>query len=210
MVSLCLLTQYTQGVAYRCVLPKLSEEGQEGEGTAGLEAARVLDPGVVLSSLKANCLYRMEGWWTYEFCFGVGVKQFHHDQQTGTRVSEFVMGKYESGPSALVVDADNKQVRQRYVGGTVCDLNGVPRSVEVRFLCNDKPNGITFVGELQEPATCQYSLAVLTPLVCDLLGVKTVSMTAAPIIYCNPVVDAAPAVATAASAAESPAPAPAE
>ena len=191
-------------MAYRCVLPKLPEEEKEGEGTAALEtaaaASRVLEPGLALAGLKANCLYRMEGWWTYEFCFGVGVKQFHHDQQSGARVSEFVMGRYDSTVSRLVVDGEGKQVRQRYVGGTVCDLSGQPRSVEVRYLCNDKPNGITFVGELQEPATCQYSLAVLTPLVCDLLGVKTATKAAAPVIYCNPV-DTSQAALLAAAAA---------
>ncbi len=191
-------------MAYRCLLPKLPDEDEAAAaGTdEGKAAPPALEAGPVLAPLKANCLYRMEGWWTYEFCFGVGVKQFHHDQQTGARVSEFVMGRYESAASGLVVDGESKQIRQRYVGGTVCDLGQQqPRSVEVRYLCNDKPNGITFVGELQEPATCQYSLAVLTPLVCDLLGLKTAARRAAPVIYCNPVA-VPPAVVAEVKAAE--------
>jgi endoplasmic reticulum lectin 1 len=198
-------------VAYQCVLPKLVDEPEEEEkkkAEADKAAAPAPEAGTVLQPLKANCLYRMEGWWTYEFCFGAGVKQFHHDQQTGTRVSEFVMGKYESAASVLVTDVEGKQIRQRYVGGTACDLGQQQaRSVEVRYLCNDKPNGITFVGELQEPATCQYSLAVLTPLVCDMLHVKTASRRAAPVIFCNPVSVPVPPAAPAAAAAAVVAPA---
>ncbi len=150
------------------------------------EMGKSLDPGLVLAPLRASCLYRMEGWWTYEFCFGAAVKQFHVDGQTGTRVSEFVMGRYEGGSSTLLPDLETRQVKQKYVGGTTCDLSGQPRSIEVRYLCNDKPNGITYVGELQEPSTCQYALAIVTPLVCDLLGVRAASKRTVPVVHCNP------------------------
>ena len=55
------------GKKYRCYLP---EEGTAGEAVSegdALEAA----PSVAsyLMPIKGTCFYRLEGWWTYEFCF---------------------------------------------------------------------------------------------------------------------------------------------
>lgn len=148
----------------------------------------VRDASVALASLKGTCLYRMESWWTYEFCFGQGVRQFHQDPQTGQRLSEFWLGRFDATVSALSVVPETKLVKQMFVGGTVCDLNGASRSIEVRYLCNDKASGVTFVGELQEPSTCAYQLSIVTPLVCELVGTKPATKKA--VIYCNPVMRA--------------------
>ena len=31
----------------------------------------------VVEALSKNCLYRQNDWWTYEVCFGTGIRQFH-------------------------------------------------------------------------------------------------------------------------------------
>ncbi len=174
---------------YRCSLPVVvAEEGAEAAPASESSPKKpVVDVAALLAPLRANCLYRMESWWTYELCLNTAVKQFHLDAQSGTRLSEYVLGRFDAAQSHLQVDAEQRLVRQTYVGGTMCDLNGQARSVEVRFLCNDKPNGITFVGELQEPSTCKYTLVVVTPLVCELFGQKIANKKAAPTVFCNPV-----------------------
>lgn len=42
------------------------------------ELARATDRGwELLSGMKGNCVYFVSGWWSYSFCYGQGVKQFH-------------------------------------------------------------------------------------------------------------------------------------
>jgi len=54
---------------------------------AGLKKGGVAD---YLSGLEGSCFYRVEGWWTYEFCYRKAVKQFH--QENGVNTAEFVLG----------------------------------------------------------------------------------------------------------------------
>ena len=55
------------GKKYRCYLP---EEGTAGEAVSEGDA---LEPALSVASylmpIKGTCFYRLEGWWTYEFCF---------------------------------------------------------------------------------------------------------------------------------------------
>lgn len=150
-----------------------------------IEASNVgqsLDPAFLLRSLaKTPCLYRMESYWTYEFCFGKSVRQFHAE------VQEYYLGYWDKKQSSLEPQMDDVY-SQNYVGGTPCELANQKRSVEVRYLCNPKPNGITYVGQLSEPSTCRYTLLVYTPLVCPAGGAKA-AVTAPPTIYCNPSLD---------------------
>ncbi|KAH9825659.1 Glucosidase II beta subunit-like protein [Teratosphaeria destructans] len=42
------------------------------------ELARATDRGwELLSGMQGNCIYFISGWWSYRFCYGQGVKQFH-------------------------------------------------------------------------------------------------------------------------------------
>ncbi|EMC93144.1 hypothetical protein BAUCODRAFT_158901 [Baudoinia panamericana UAMH 10762] len=42
------------------------------------ELARAKDRGwELLSAMQGNCVYFISGWWSYRFCYGQGVKQFH-------------------------------------------------------------------------------------------------------------------------------------
>jgi protein OS-9 len=55
------------GKKYRCYLP---EEGTAGEAASEADALEAA-PSVAsyLMPIKGTCFYRLEGWWTYEFCF---------------------------------------------------------------------------------------------------------------------------------------------
>ena len=66
------------GKKYRCYLP---EEGTAGEAASEAEALEAA-PSVAsyLMPIKGTCFYRLEGWWTYEFCFLKSVRQFHQEK----------------------------------------------------------------------------------------------------------------------------------
>ena len=66
------------GKKYRCYL---SEEGTAGEAASEAEALEAA-PSVAsyLMPIKGTCFYRLEGWWTYEFCFLKSVRQFHQEK----------------------------------------------------------------------------------------------------------------------------------
>ncbi len=57
----------------------------------------VRDPSLLWDPLRmVGCMVRSEAWWTYEFCYGVAVKQFHLQEGTGVRVSEYVLGRFDA------------------------------------------------------------------------------------------------------------------
>jgi hypothetical protein len=82
---------------------------------------------------------------------------------------------------------ESQLISQRYVKGTKCDLTNEFRSVEVRFVCNEKANGVTYLGELLEPSTCHYTLQIVTPLVCGFAGKAKQIQSGT--IFCNPKAD---------------------
>lgn len=93
-----------------------------------------------------------------QFCFGGEIRQFHLDS-SGVRVSDILLGRFIPGTSTITVE--DKHFRQLYSNGEVCDLTGQPRSVVVRYICNEK-NPITFLESLQvSVSVCRSLLFVL-------------------------------------------------
>jgi hypothetical protein len=146
------------GVAYTCVIPPppLDEEN-EGRDDALSASSSTPSPAALVASLDGTCLYRMEDWWTYEFCAGRHARQFHREPDgpgaggsPGAVVSEFYLGRWnETAPIDPVPRSDPGGlpeeevafVSQEYGGGQPCDLTGAPRGVEVRFVCADGGSG---------------------------------------------------------------------
>ena len=65
------------GKRYRCYLP--SEGGAPSAADESL-AAPTPHIATYLRALKGTCFYRLEGWWTYEFCLLKAVRQFHQEK----------------------------------------------------------------------------------------------------------------------------------
>ena len=60
-----------------------------------------------LRPLKGTCFYRLEGWWTYEFCFMKSLRQFHqekHKSPTGAETTqvtqEYFLGRWSQRGAA--------------------------------------------------------------------------------------------------------------
>lgn len=173
------------GQVFECSVPSL-EDKEEAQQQQQPTSSVSFDPVLALAPLKqTQCLYRIDSWWTYEFCFGASVKQFHQDHGSMQRTQEYVLGLFDKSVSTLTVEQDTNLATQRYVGGTKCDLTGEPRLVDVRFVCNERSDGTTFLGELQEPSTCKYLLTIVTPLACPKGGSSNAAKKT-PTIYCNP------------------------
>eukprot|EP00741_Cyanophora_paradoxa_P023508 tig00021589_g22710.t1 len=140
-------------------------------GTASKDKAP-RSPQQLLEKLRSACLYRNEGWWTYEVCHGKHVMQFH--QEGEKRISEYFLGRFnveanvafEQDESNLVRDPTNPYYFQLYDNGTMCEpLKTERRSVEVRFECNTMRQ-VNFIKSVEEVATCRYVVNVVSPLIC--------------------------------------------
>ena len=90
------------GKRYRCHLPDTNKTTERSAGTpTGLpRVASYLQP------LMGTCFYRLEGWWTYEFCFQKSIRQFHQEKvrptaakaETTTITQEYTLGAWTSSP----------------------------------------------------------------------------------------------------------------
>ena len=54
---------------------------------------------------------------------------------------------------------------QTYEGGSVCDLTGLPRETEVRYVC-DREQGLLLQSQ-SEASTCKYVVIVVSSRLCD-------------------------------------------
>uniref|UniRef100_UPI00358E8731 protein OS-9 isoform X2 n=1 Tax=Myxine glutinosa TaxID=7769 RepID=UPI00358E8731 len=126
----------------------------------------------LLQPMEAEaCLTKKVNWWTYEFCYGKSIKQYHME---GTEIQGeiLLLGLYQSdfiwGNSTLKESRKHRLQRyhsQRYVNGTPCDLNGMARETEVRFTCEDGVQD--YLHSVSEPESCVYILWVRTARICQ-------------------------------------------
>ncbi|NXD88988.1 OS9 protein, partial [Halcyon senegalensis] len=109
-------------------------------------------------------------WWTYEFCYGKHIQQYHVEESE-IKGEILFLGYYQS---AFDWDDEtakaSKQHRlkryhsQSYVNGSRCDLTGRAREAEVRFLCEEGAGD--YIARVDEPQSCSYVLTVHTTRIC--------------------------------------------
>uniref|UniRef100_A0A6A7FRT2 Protein OS-9-like n=1 Tax=Hirondellea gigas TaxID=1518452 RepID=A0A6A7FRT2_9CRUS len=166
------------GQDYACSLPSLPADlkglGNKDDPTFQEDS---IDIAELLRPMKAApCLVTSKGWWTYEFCYGHIIKQYHLDDGK-SRGFEMVLGMYESeydwssggkgGADASGSSNSNRLQRfhsQFYSNGTKCDLTGEPRKTEVRFKCESDVGD--YIERVDEPESCRYIVTVATTRVC--------------------------------------------
>lgn len=104
---------------YLCATPQVTEslgpEDNSTTRTAAQEAdelVRANDRGwELLQELEGQCMFYWAGWWSYRFCYGEGVKQFHqlqvrpgfaaHPPVEDTSVTGFVLGSVDASVARL-------------------------------------------------------------------------------------------------------------
>ncbi|XP_017500646.1 protein OS-9 isoform X4 [Manis javanica] len=160
------------------------------------EAPAYQGPGIpeLLGPMKdAPCLLKTKDWWTYEFCYGRHIRQYHMEDSE-IKGEVLYLGYYQSAFNWDDETAKaSKQHRlkryhsQTYGNGSKCDLNGRPREAEVRFLC-DEGAGISgdYIDRVDEPLSCSYVLTIRTPRLCPHPLLRPPPSAAPQAILCHP------------------------
>jgi len=166
------------GKKYLCRVPKsTTEEEKEIQRQKEKEELENADLNVekLLAPLFEHCLYRIAGWFTYEFCPGRHFRQYHDEK--GAVTQEYFLGRGPPNNNNLVANsltqdpisqglATTSYYKEVYEGGTTCDLTGEGRKTEIQYHCNPGENKLNFLSSVKEPASCQYLAVVETPLLC--------------------------------------------
>nr|XP_045366116.1 protein OS-9 isoform X5 [Camelus bactrianus] len=160
------------------------------------EAPAYQGPGIpeLLSPMKdAPCLLKTKDWWTYEFCYGRHIQQYHMEDSE-IKGEVLYLGYYQSAfdwdDETAKVSKQHRLKRyhsQTYGNGSKCDLNGRPREAEVRFLC-DEGAGISgdYIDRVDEPLSCSYVLTIRTPRLCPHPLLRPPPSAAPQAILCHP------------------------
>ncbi|GFT00165.1 protein OS-9 [Nephila pilipes] len=179
------------GQEYSCTLPQVEEEEVTEKITADEKSTDVKE---LLKPLRqGSCLLKGKDWWTYEFCFGHYIKQFHIED--GQIIGQVItLGLYDSDYD-WNNDTDQekfKHVKQRYhsqlyVNGTKCDLTGQPRNAEVRLYCEEDAGD--YIYRVDEPGTCSYIITIHTSRLCSHPQLKPLPSKKAYSIPCYPLLN---------------------
>ncbi|XP_020789464.2 protein OS-9 [Boleophthalmus pectinirostris] len=157
----------------------------ETQSYSGPDIPQLLSP-----MQEAPCLVKTKDWWTYEFCNGKHIRQYHLED-TEIKGDVLFLGYYESDFDWSNETAKaSKQHRlkryhsQTYVNGSKCDLNGTPREAEVRFICEEGSGD--FIARVDEPQSCRYVLTVHTGRTCQHPLLRPPSTAKPQSILCQP------------------------
>ncbi|XP_065515689.1 protein OS-9 isoform X3 [Lathamus discolor] len=175
---------------YECRLPAAAVRSppdplEEAQLYNGSGVSELLQP-----MAAAPCLLKTKDWWTYEFCYGKHVQQYHVEESE-IKGDILFLGYYQS---AFDWDDEtakaSKQHRlkryhsQSYVNGSRCDLTGRAREAEVRFLCEEGAGD--HLARVDEPQSCSYVLTVHTPRICHHPLLRPSPAAAPQPILCQP------------------------
>lgn len=195
-----------QNQTYVCAIPVLQDRDWRPVlaewGPRELERAKAA--GVeLLAPLGRLCLYYVKDWWTYSFCYGREVRQYHEDKpmirgasmpppKPEDVVMNFVLGQFEShgggesGTSAVAAVSKKSANQQQTSGkieikaigeahsltyqlgqGTVCEVTGEARTIEVQFFCNPGlPRRQDRIASVKEVKSCHYLIEIETVRLC--------------------------------------------
>lgn len=125
------------------------------------ELMRATDRGwELLKGLQGNCIYYLSGWWSYSFCYNAEIKQFHqlppgkgvpiYPPVEDPNVQSYLLGTYEphrdssrgasddpkrdGDVARLETKGETRYLVQKLAGGTICDLTGRERRIEVQVI----------------------------------------------------------------------------
>uniref|UniRef100_UPI0037E750EA protein OS-9 isoform X2 n=1 Tax=Semicossyphus pulcher TaxID=241346 RepID=UPI0037E750EA len=181
---------------YECRLPAMAvrfhQDPASEPDSPGYTGPDIPD---LLSPMHNNqCLVKTKDWWTYEFCHGQHIRQYHLED-TEIKGDVLFLGYYESEFDWSNETAKaSKQHRlkryhsQTYVNGSKCDLNGNPRETEVRFVCEEGSSD--YIARVDEPQSCRYVLTVHTGRTCQHPFLKPPSTAKPQGIVCQPALSA--------------------
>ncbi|KAI0397198.1 glucosidase II beta subunit-like protein-domain-containing protein [Xylariaceae sp. FL0594] len=215
---------------YLCAIPVIEPPAPPNKTATDLakaeearELARASSHGLdLINELDGTCLYYMSGWWSYRFCYGQDVVQFHAVASSvkggpPTRditTAEYVLGRVPdphvasrasrrgqhrqqndhdsssvptSPTTELQVKGDQRYLVQKMGDGTICDLTGRERTIEIQYHCSPGSTQDR-IGWIKEVTTCAYLMLVNTPRLCVDVAFQPPKEERANIISCKAIV----------------------
>ncbi|NXW90665.1 OS9 protein, partial [Alopecoenas beccarii] len=174
---------------YECRLPPAAVRPPDPEDDAplynGSGVAELLRP-----MAAAPCLLKTKDWWTYEFCYGKHIQQYHVEESE-IKGDVLFLGYYHSAfdwndetAKATKQHQLKRYHSQSYVNGSRCDLTGRAREAEVRFLCEEGAGD--YIARVDEPQSCSYVLTVHTTRICHHPFLRPPARAAPQPIRCQP------------------------
>jgi protein OS-9 len=88
--------------------------------------------------------------------------------------------------SEMQVKGDTRYLMQTLEHGTVCDLTGRPRRIEIQYHC--APSTTDKIGWIKEVTTCSYLMVVYTPRLCNDVAFLPPKETKAHEITCSAII----------------------
>nr|XP_033793049.1 protein OS-9 isoform X2 [Geotrypetes seraphini] len=175
---------------YECKLPALAvkfhqDRDEDSHAYSGMGISDLLRP-----MEAAPCLIKTKDWWTYEFCYGKYIQQYHIEESE-VKGDILYLGYYQSE-----FDWNNETAKaskhhrlkryhsQMYINGSKCDLNGQSRETEVRFMCEEGSGD--YIARVDEPQSCSYVLTVHTTRICHHPFLRLPSTATPQSIKCHP------------------------
>ena len=164
---------------------KVAEQEQQQRN----ELARAAHHGSkLLRGMRGTCTYFPDGWWTYSFCYGDRIRQFHqlapsqnipvYPPQEDPTTTTFDLGVFineRKGSDAGSKDRDSWEVVERgsqmsprgdalrletqgearylvqtLTGGTICDLTGRNRKIEVQVCISFSSFFVTWLRRIKK------------------------------------------------------------
>ncbi|XP_055859543.1 protein OS-9-like isoform X2 [Biomphalaria glabrata] len=180
------------GQQYQCSFPDHSTIDKQKE-----EEEKIAIETGIIEMLKPmglkDCLFKTKDWWSYEFCYGKYIRQFHMEDgeikgniiYLGYYESDFDWNNETAREDRLKSKVNmNKYHSQVYTLGTKCDLTNQMRRAEVRFLCEE--NSEDYLYRIDESETCVYTVIVMTSKICRHPYLKAPVKRQPVPITCNP------------------------
>ncbi|KAM5181991.1 protein OS-9 isoform 1-T1 [Mantella aurantiaca] len=175
---------------YECKLPAIAvkfqqEKEEDTHAYSGLGISDLLKP-----MEAAPCLTKTKDWWTYEFCYGKHIQQYHIEESE-VKGDTLYLGYYQSEfdwTNETAKASKHHRLKryhsQMYVNGSRCDLNGKSRETEVRFICEEGSGD--YIARVDEPQSCTYVLTVHTTRTCNHPDLRPPSTGTPQSIRCQP------------------------
>ncbi|KAG1714384.1 Protein OS-9 [Nymphon striatum] len=178
------------GQRYECNLPERTPDQLSIQQESAVESRKITE---LLESMKSSsCLTKVRDWWTYRFCFGEEITQFHFEEGKGIIEPVMSLGRFDSdfdwdNSTELSPNRKLRYHSQIYSNGTKCELNGELRQTEVRFICNEQ--NTHYFAKIDEPSSCQYVAEIHTDMICKHPYTKSPRKKKPKQISCSPVLN---------------------
>ncbi|XP_019851529.1 PREDICTED: endoplasmic reticulum lectin 1-like isoform X2 [Amphimedon queenslandica] len=160
---------------YKCTIPtQLLSDKEENEISSDALLPHVLLEPILLSD---DCVILVDGYWSYEMCYGKQLRQFHEERnQEELKVVEYNLGKFNKleaaappnpPPTWPYLNIDYPYYEVSLSDGSPCDIkDDMGRTTKVMIICDPEHRTASSLVMVKETSTCQYEAVIATKSLC--------------------------------------------